>query len=119
MQAQSTTLYVVCTGLRAVPNSQFSRQAQNPPIGRNNLGSGVPSIRGSNSINSTLHPHFGVRRIPDCIMSLVYGAYGGITALGVVGLCTMSAPRPDVQRSQATDLLFTGDGEAFNVGDAS
>ena len=52
-------------------------------------------------------------------MSLVYGAYGGITALGVVGLCTNSTPRPDVQRSQATDLLFTGDGEAFNVGDAS
>ncbi|KAL9135861.1 MAG: hypothetical protein Q9175_002925 [Cornicularia normoerica] len=33
-------------------------------------------------------------------MSLVYGAYGGTTALGVVGLY----------------LLFTGDGEAFNVG---
>ncbi|KAM0794215.1 ATP synthase subunit C-domain-containing protein [Usnea florida] len=33
-------------------------------------------------------------------MSLVYGAYGGFTALGVVGLY----------------LLFTGDGEAFNVG---
>ncbi|CAF9939153.1 H(+)-transporting V0 sector ATPase subunit c'' [Imshaugia aleurites] len=33
-------------------------------------------------------------------MSLVYGAYGGTTALGVVGLY----------------LLLTGDGEAFNVG---
>lgn len=31
----------------------------------------------------------------------------------------MPTQRRDTQSLQAADLLFTGDGEAFNVGDAS
>ncbi len=49
-------------------------------------------------------------------MSLTYGFYGGATALTVVGLCMNDLP--GCYRFSLThklDLLFTGDGEAFNA----
>lgn len=53
-------------------------------------------------------------------MSLTYAAGGGTAALTVVGLC-MRSPfcHSYAQRLQEADLLFTGDGEAFNVGSSS
>ena len=51
-------------------------------------------------------------------MSLAYGAGGTTAALAVVGLCTPSVCSNPVRRITDGDLdmLFTGDGEAFNVG---
>ncbi|KAK4696500.1 hypothetical protein P7C71_g1429, partial [Lecanoromycetidae sp. Uapishka_2] len=50
-------------------------------------------------------------------MSYSYGSYGATAALGVVGLCTSCAHSCiEVIANGGADLLFTGDGEAFNVG---
>ncbi len=49
-------------------------------------------------------------------MSLSYGAGGATAALGVVGLCTSQIIFSRGDANGHTDLLFTGDGEAFNVG---
>ena len=45
-----------------------------------------------------------------------YGAYGATAGLTVVGLCTLNATVPQMpSTNKIIDLLFTGDGEAFNV----
>lgn len=50
-------------------------------------------------------------------MSLSYGLGGTTAALTVVGLCmNPSQLPPRIYINQRLDLLFTGDGEAFNVG---
>lgn len=50
-------------------------------------------------------------------MSLTYGFGGATAALGVVGACKFNdAPRYRGSRIDVRiDMLFTGDGEAFNV----
>lgn len=50
-------------------------------------------------------------------MSLTYYAGGATTALTVVGLCELD-PKKQIWKTEANgapDMLFTGDGEAFNV----
>ena len=48
-------------------------------------------------------------------MSVSYGAGGATAALGVVGLCESIIPSFEIIANEFADLLFTGDGEAFNV----
>ena len=50
-------------------------------------------------------------------MSLTYGVGGATSALGVVGLCELRRRSTDIVKklTDEPDLLFTGDGEAFNV----
>ena len=48
-------------------------------------------------------------------MSVSYGAGGATAALGVVGLCESIILFSDFIANEFADLLFTGDGEAFNV----
>lgn len=48
-------------------------------------------------------------------MGYSYGTYGALFAFMVVGLCTFGALGHFAASSRSTDLLFTGDGEAFNV----
>lgn len=49
-------------------------------------------------------------------MSLSYGLGGTTAALTVVGLCMNSYQLPPDCINPWLDLLFTGDGEAFDVG---
>jgi hypothetical protein len=48
-------------------------------------------------------------------MSLRYGLGGATTALTVVGACKMSDAGLTIWTDLNADMLFTGDGEAFNV----
>jgi hypothetical protein len=50
-------------------------------------------------------------------MSLTYGVVGTTTTLSVIGLCEISLLDPELQAANVcrSDMLLTGDGEAFNV----
>jgi hypothetical protein len=48
-------------------------------------------------------------------MSLRYSLGGATTALAVVGACKIKEGFPSAETDNLLDMLFTGDGEAFNV----
>ncbi len=50
-------------------------------------------------------------------MSLYYPAGGATAALGVIGLCQscLGNMSPDFKLTCCADMLFNGEGEAFNV----
>jgi hypothetical protein len=48
-------------------------------------------------------------------MSLRYSLGSATTALAVVGACKIKESFPGAETDKLLDMLFTGDGEAFNV----